>query len=81
LPEKKHFLHSGVVANIPPRNGLRIRSSRFLSSPLLDGIMLHYWTAGESHGPALTAIVDGFPAGLSIDPAKINQHLRRRQGG
>lgn len=43
--------------------------------------MLHYWTAGESHGPALTAIVDGFPAGLKIDPERINQQLRRRQGG
>ncbi len=43
--------------------------------------MLHYWTAGESHGPALTAIIDGFPAGLTIDLAAINQHLRRRQGG
>ncbi|MFM7117393.1 MAG: chorismate synthase, partial [Planctomycetota bacterium] len=43
--------------------------------------MLHYWTAGESHGPALTAIVDGFPAGLKIDPDRINQQLRRRQGG
>ncbi len=43
--------------------------------------MLHYWTAGESHGPALTAIIDGFPAGLTIDLSAINQHLRRRQGG
>lgn len=43
--------------------------------------MLHYWTAGESHGPALTAIIDGFPAGLRIDRERINSQLQRRQGG
>ncbi len=43
--------------------------------------MLRYWTAGESHGPALTAILDGFPAGMTIDPQLINRELKRRQGG
>ncbi|MCC7086845.1 MAG: chorismate synthase [Pirellulales bacterium] len=43
--------------------------------------MLRYLTAGESHGKALVALVDGFPAGLSIDTAPINAELRRRQGG
>ncbi|MEO1992771.1 MAG: chorismate synthase, partial [Pirellulales bacterium] len=43
--------------------------------------MLRYWTAGESHGPALIALVDGFPAGLSVDTDAINEELRRRQGG
>ena len=43
--------------------------------------MLKYWTAGESHGPALTAIVDGFPAGVPIDTAQIDWQLGRRQGG
>ena len=43
--------------------------------------MLRYWTAGESHGPALTALVDGFPAGLTVDTDVINAELRRRQGG
>lgn len=43
--------------------------------------MLHYWTAGESHGPGLTTIVDGFPAGLTVDIAAINEDLRLRQGG
>jgi chorismate synthase len=37
--------------------------------------------AGESHGPCLTAIVEGLPAGLHIDLDEINAHLRRRQGG
>jgi len=43
--------------------------------------MLRYWTAGESHGKALLALVDGFPAGVTIDTAPIDAELRRRQGG
>ncbi len=43
--------------------------------------MLRYWTAGESHGKALLALIDGFPAGLTIDQEMINHELRLRQGG
>ncbi|MHB8901876.1 MAG: chorismate synthase [Thermoguttaceae bacterium] len=43
--------------------------------------MLRYWTAGESHGKGLTALVDGFPAGLPIDTDLIDRELARRQGG
>ncbi len=43
--------------------------------------MLRYWTAGESHGQTLLALVDGFPAGVPIDPSLINVELKRRQGG
>jgi chorismate synthase len=43
--------------------------------------MLRYLTAGESHGPALTAIVEGFPSGVVFDAALINRELNRRQGG
>ncbi len=43
--------------------------------------MLRYFTAGESHGPCLTMIVDGVPAGVAIDVAKINHDLWRRQQG
>ncbi|MFM9116078.1 MAG: chorismate synthase [Planctomycetota bacterium] len=43
--------------------------------------MLRYWTAGESHGKALLAIVDGFPAGVPLDAPAIDLDLRRRQGG
>src|SRR5438067_3055129 len=38
-------------------------------------------TAGESHGPALVAIVSGLPAGLVLDRAAIDADLRRRQQG
>ena len=43
--------------------------------------MLRYLTAGESHGPALTAIVEGFPSGITLDTEFINVELKRRQGG
>ncbi len=43
--------------------------------------MLTYLTAGESHGPQLTSIIDGFPAGLQIDIEKLNFQLQRRQKG
>lgn len=42
---------------------------------------LRYLTAGESHGAALTAIVDGFPSGLPVDFDAIDFELKRRQGG
>jgi chorismate synthase len=43
--------------------------------------MLRYWTAGESHGKTLIALVDGFPAGVTVDVEPINVELKRRQGG
>ena len=43
--------------------------------------MLRYLSAGESHGPTLTAIIEGMPAGIEIDIDLINDMLRRRQGG
>ena len=42
---------------------------------------LTYHTAGESHGPALIALVNGMPAGLEFDVDFINSELERRQGG
>jgi len=42
---------------------------------------LRFLTAGESHGPSLTAILDGMPAGLLITPDIINKELARRQMG
>ncbi len=40
-----------------------------------------FFTAGESHGPSLTTILDGIPAGLSLTPDIINKELARRQQG
>ncbi|MGD1277384.1 MAG: chorismate synthase [Tepidisphaeraceae bacterium] len=42
---------------------------------------LSYRTAGESHGKAMIALVEGMPAGVSVDAALIDAELRRRQGG
>ena len=43
--------------------------------------MLRLTTAGESHGPALVAIVTGLPAGLRLDREAIDRDLARRQQG
>ena len=43
--------------------------------------MLQFLTAGESHGPALTIIVQGLPAGLPLAAEDVNSQLRRRQVG
>ncbi|MEI4283357.1 chorismate synthase [Tetragenococcus halophilus] len=42
---------------------------------------MRYITAGESHGPQLTAIIEGLPAGLALSPEDINDELARRQVG
>ena len=42
---------------------------------------LRFLTAGESHGPALTTILDGMPAGLSLNASIIDPELARRQKG
>ena len=42
---------------------------------------MRYLTAGESHGPQLTAIIEGLPSGLEITSELINIDLKRRQGG
>lgn len=43
--------------------------------------MLRFLTAGESHGPELTAILEGMPAGLAVDLDEINHQMARRQKG
>jgi len=43
--------------------------------------MLRYFTAGESHGKAMVALVDGYPAGVPLDRDYIDAELARRQGG
>ncbi|SET86557.1 chorismate synthase [Enterococcus malodoratus] len=42
---------------------------------------MRYLTAGESHGPELTTIIEGVPAGLTLSVEAINHELSRRQGG
>lgn len=42
---------------------------------------MNYLTAGESHGPQLTGILEGIPAGLQLNIDEINAQLKKRQGG
>jgi chorismate synthase len=44
-------------------------------------MVFRFLTAGESHGPGLTAILEGLPSGLGLDPEAVDAELRRRQGG
>ena len=43
--------------------------------------MLRFLNAGESHGPALTAIIEGYPSNVKITTDRINKELARRQKG
>jgi len=43
--------------------------------------LLRYLTAGESHGPGLSVIIEGLPAGVPLTDVDINTWLARRQGG
>src|SRR5258708_24075720 len=43
--------------------------------------MLRFLTAGESHGPQLTGIIEGLPAGLETCEDDLRRDLERRQGG
>jgi chorismate synthase len=74
--------------NLPLRNarlgasfGGRAGGTPAVNETLFEIDMLRYLTAGESHGKTLLALVDGFPAGVSIDTDPIDVELKRRQGG
>src|SRR5437879_13634103 len=43
--------------------------------------MLRWLTSGESHGPQLTVVIEGLPAGLEISEEDLRRDLARRQGG
>ena len=54
------------------------------SAPTEEGVgalSFRFVTAGESHGPGLTAVVEGLPAGLELRPEDIDRDLARRQLG
>jgi chorismate synthase len=48
---------------------------------MISNVVLRWLTAGESHGPQLTVIVEGLPAGLRLTAEDLRRDLRRRQGG
>src|SRR5437762_1191635 len=47
----------------------------------LTAMSLRFTTAGESHGPGLTAVLERLPAGLELEPADLDRDLARRQLG
>ncbi|MFD2672900.1 chorismate synthase [Marinicrinis sediminis] len=47
----------------------------------MEGKALRYLTAGETHGPQLTAIIEGMPSNVSINFEELNHQMRRRQKG
>src|SRR5438874_7968540 len=59
------------------------RAPRRLSAQAnkLGAVLIRLITAGESHGPGLTCIVQGLPAGLTLRPQDVNDDLARRQLG
>jgi chorismate synthase len=61
--------------------GRAARPDGAFSSYTIEVFMVRFLTAGESHGRALVVILEGIPAGLTIDIGRINHELRRRQGG
>src|ERR1700681_433493 len=65
--------------SVPPTS-IRATSSAFGTPPIIAS-MLRLLTAGESHGPQLTVIVEGLPAGLEISEQDLRRDLARRQGG
>src|SRR5919204_6039313 len=67
---------AGGRAVVEPAAAGRVERPVYASAMTLELV-----TAGESHGPALVAIVEGLPAGLVLDRAAIDADLRRRQQG
>lgn len=84
--------HSNALARRAPRDDARVagagRPHRGTCTPgqcrkfvYHAAGMLRFLTAGESHGQALVAVVDGLPAGLAVDDTAIDRELARRQAG
>jgi Chorismate synthase len=66
---------------VPPVDGHRRACRRHAPRSTFAGVKLTFASAGESHGPALVAILGGLPAGLELDRAAIDADLKRRQEG
>ena len=63
------------------RSRLRLRVARSRTPTRRSEMSLRLTTAGESHGPGLTCIIEGLPAGLMVDRDSIDRDLARRQLG
>src|SRR5215467_3388957 len=63
-----------------PAQGLYLLRGLYLTSDTIFA-MLRYFTAGESHGETLVAMLTGMPAGLKVEQAFLDRELWRRQQG
>src|SRR5256712_8143854 len=72
----------GILAGRVHGRGLVGLSGRATAavSPMIAS-MLRFLTSGESHGPQLTVVIEGLPAGLEISEEDLRRDLARRQGG
>lgn len=70
--------HFEGLADYAPELSRNVKVARIRYNP---DFMLRYFTAGESHGEALVALLTGMPAGLKIDQAFLDRELWRRQQG
>jgi chorismate synthase len=73
--------HLFAGENFHPRDRILSAAAEAPGSLYPVRMALRFLTAGESHGPALTVIVEGLPAGLAVDTERVDRDLRRRMGG
>src|SRR5690606_21877584 len=79
-PRRDALAVPGGLARRPrPLGARRLRRRGPCRVP--GAMALRFVTAGESHGPGLTAVVEGLPAGLELTPEDIDRDLARRQLG
>ena len=76
-----YMLAVQAVRNFKIMTGQEVTVNRVLKIIERSVPMIRFLTAGESHGPALTAIIEGIPAGMKLDGDAITIDLRRRQMG
>ncbi len=78
MPKDARLIVSSGIAALVIAPSLVIASLVIYTSVMAT---LMYRTAGESHGPALIALLEGMPHGVPVDAELINRELLRRQGG
>src|SRR5947209_16971717 len=81
MPTKRPVPGAGAAVASSPAATRRRPGPQKLHSRNLHPMTLRLTTAGESHGPGLTCILEGMPAGLRLDRDALNLELRRRQLG
>src|SRR5947209_5247814 len=81
MPTKRPVPGAGAAVASSPAATRRRPGPQKLHSRNLHPMGLRLITAGESHGPGLTCILEGMPAGLALDKKALNRDLARRQLG